>query len=1019
MSVASLDVTADEGQDPRDEISVADESAGSPFRDTQEDDRRLLSLCQQLHDARVCPPTPELTAHAGSDQLSRSPSPLAQYEHPPIVGSRAPTPTYQPDTPPPLFLPCSDDETDNEAPLSRNAADAPPAHPRPRPPSPPRKRRRVHKSTNNEKILAHVKRFVDLEAQETDVEEEDDETDADMVGFIDDDPVDDEPVHHPEDVHRERWRRVPESHRRRREQREIEAHELEKRPSATKTWRVKPVCLIQSSKAKDRSPQPSRDSHIPATVPSTDSRSPLEAISNQLTPEERVPALSFPSFQSPVGRWARVIAGTQLYKNDIVFVMDDSEYLAIPRVPYAKVLDTTLPLILNYSIQLDFRLCTPATNSSSATCSGCGAKNDDFKVGLNTGRGSHRTPRSRMPSRVTVSARCSRKAVIALSRHPLHRSMLRAARRGSCGRRPGEHTGRTGFIVVLAEMKQKDAQTKRDRLVRVAAVLERYNGTDAISKKSLESKENPCFAVAIQCLRLHILSTPRPLSIDDRVAVVAGAARGSSGRVESIGDDGVVTISVSGSEPCQVEMRHLRRDFRVCDVVEIIRGPKQGTAGFVVEVHTGGFVVFYPCTIPRMFNAMSDGYSFNREAIQPHTIYEDPTHLEQSTPFAVANSNLKFIPIDAQGFVAQPPAEFYASPTMQTAAQNRALYDELHTKWELDRMHTSKWFEGMFIQVGGKHPRKGIFGVVKGFRLHALPSQRKMRGQLPDITLRIQQDASLAEFDAKLNQLWDRYTNLPLQQALYFRKLGPINLWKKAEPVAEPVSWPKVCVVPEPAPTKFGFASFIGETNGGWLLQPEFVNKRIDVKVVDVKACLNTHLRKINTKTFAAEGKVGYLSPFPVPVNETKLNRDNLEVRLEPMSHPTMIPPGAIRPHRRTVPDPTTGLDQCISAAVGPVIIIGPDVYGSRQRVGQYAETIPASIQHGSLVVEVRFPLESGGRPPNGTYHLECLCRSRNVTLDAWNIPATDFDAPFDPVWAQEGWTKSAKTKSAKTTKGK
>jgi hypothetical protein len=203
------------------------------------------------------------------------------------------------------------------------------------------------------------------------------------------------------------------------------------------------------------------------------------------------------------------------------------------------------------------------------------------------------------------------------------------------------------------------------------------------------------------------------------------------------------------------------------------------------------------------------------------------------------------------------------------------------------------------------------------------------------------------------------------------------------------------------------------------LLQPEFVNKRIDVKVVDVKACLNTHLRKINTKTFAAEGKVGYLSPFPVPVNETKLNRDNLEVRLEPMSHPTMIPPGAIRPHRRTVPDPTTGLDQCISAAVGRVIIIGPDVYGSRQRVGQYAETIPASIQHGSPVVEVRFPLESGGRPPNGTYHLECLCRSRNVALDVWNIPATDFDAPFDPVWAQEGWTKSAKTKTAKMTKGK
>jgi hypothetical protein len=97
------------------------------------------------------------------------------------------------------------------------------------------------------------------------------------------------------------------------------------------------------------------------------------------------------------------------------------------------------------------------------------------------------------------------------------------------------------------------------------------------------------------------------------------------------------------------------------------------------------------------------------------------------------------------------------------------------------------------------------------------------------------------------------------------------------------------------------------------------------------------------------------------------------------------------------VPDPTTGLDQCISAAVGRVIIIGPDVHGSRQHVGDYAETIPASIQHGSAVVEVRFPREiGGGRPPNGRYHLECLCRSQNVKLRAFKLPATDFDAAPD-----------------------
>jgi ribosomal protein L24 len=328
-----------------------------------------------------------------------------------------------------------------------------------------------------------------------------------------------------------------------------------------------------------------------------------------LTPEERVPALSFPSFQSPVGRWARVIAGTQLYKNDIVFIMDDSEYLAIPRVPYAKVLDTNSSPEPELFDAERFQTLRPGDHLVKRNMFWLWGKERRFQSGLE-----HRAWK---PLYTTLENAVPSDRQRALFAQSGHRALQTTPFTGRCCALQegdfvvvvaGQHTGRTGFIVVLTEMKQKDAQTKRDRLVRVAVVLERYNGTDAISKKSLESQENPSFAVAIQCLRLHVLSTPSPLSIDDRVAVVAGAGRGSSGRVESIGDDGVVTISVSGGERCQVEMRHVRRDFRVCDVVEIIRGPKKGTTGFVVEVHTGGFVVFYPvsrlsdCRPPRVFN---------------------------------------------------------------------------------------------------------------------------------------------------------------------------------------------------------------------------------------------------------------------------------------------------------------------------------------------------------------------------------------------------------------------------------
>ncbi|KAJ7817314.1 hypothetical protein B0H13DRAFT_2379761 [Mycena leptocephala] len=587
MSVPFLDAMADDvARDGRPDITLDDESASSPST------------------TRRCARPPAIDCPRWIGAVVVLPSLLPQYEFPRWLARVPRHPRMNPTRPHPFSFPSATTRVTTR-PLFLTTAKIPSLRTLVlgRLAAAPSKRRRVQ-DTGARQALCGFGGTRDRRGRE------DDEMEEDMAGFIDDDPIDDEPVHHPEDIHRERWRRVPESHRR---ERESEARNLENEAKRYEDMARQAVFQIQRSKLP--STRWSRNSPIPLTRPSSNLRvhsaftrgdgsrsvyaetvdlfllrkaltkyagayrmhpeAPIE-----LTLEERVHALTFPPFDSPVGRWVRVISGTLLYKNDIVFVMDDSQYLAIPRVPYTKAVDNTD--------------CAPRAARQAQQVLAVGAERR-FQSGLE-----HRTWKPSYLSLEDAVPSDRERALFAESGH----SALRAT--SFTGRCCALHEG--DFVVV---MKHKDPQTKRDRLVRVAALLERYNSTDGISKKSLESKDNPSFAVPIRCLRLHILATPRPLAIDDRVLVVAGPSQGSFGRIEFFGND--------------VEMRHVQRAFRVCDMVEIIRGPKKGTPGFVVEVHTGGFVVFYPCTFPQIFNAMDEPENLRIETIENIPFMKTPT----------------------------------------------------------------------------------------------------------------------------------------------------------------------------------------------------------------------------------------------------------------------------------------------------------------------------------------------------------------------------------------------------------
>ncbi|KAJ6522621.1 hypothetical protein B0H19DRAFT_1277314 [Mycena capillaripes] len=106
----------------------------------------------------------------------------------------------------------------------------------------------------------------------------------------------------------------------------------------------------------------------------------------------------------------------------------------------------------------------------------------------------------------------------------------------------GEHTGETGYIKILKPIKR----------MRFAAVVPKDSGNNC-----------EVFTVAVQCLCLHTLVLTCSMSVGDRVGVVGGSAQGSSGWVETISNDDLVSftppseLSIKDVPVIEVEMRHV------------------------------------------------------------------------------------------------------------------------------------------------------------------------------------------------------------------------------------------------------------------------------------------------------------------------------------------------------------------------------------------------------------------------------------------------------------------------------
>ncbi|KAF8188312.1 hypothetical protein K438DRAFT_1972510 [Mycena galopus ATCC 62051] len=443
-------------------------------------------------------------------------------------------------------------------------------------------------------------------------------------------------------------------------------------------------------------------------------------------------------------------------------------------------------------------------------------------------------------------------------------------------------------------------------LVRYAAVQK-----DAATPITLTTiEDDSTFIVPAADLALQALAVVRSLIPGDRVKVVNGQeARGMSARVLGIAPDGMtrsraLDITQDGRDGMDPSVPVEQRRH-----LHIRYLQRDFHVGDVVNVVRGPTKEFLPCDADRLKVAADKTTSDGR--IKYHYVAQDVS-------FSVPTADIQFLHVDQW----HPPA----SSNVPTTG------DRL---WAVMLVNDKKF--------------KGYCGIIVGY-IQRNPAEKPQ--------YLIQLEARLTQVAVKLEDMRDRDTKRPLrdddqeEESFPQRQSAPPV---PEDPVVEDAVWGTggALIVPD-----------IGEDNGVWLTRAEFVNKRIDVKIVGVKK-----------------------SQFPKAIKENTLRTKGIKIRVVPMSHVAIIPADTLKPLRETPSQ------KCIGEEKGRVIIIGPDVYGSVDRMGQYAETMPGQSDHPE-VVQVRFvKSDSDAVSPRGLYALKCLCRALNQELQCGNIltPATPF----------------------------
>ncbi|CAK5284021.1 unnamed protein product [Mycena citricolor] len=493
-----------------------------------------------------------------------------------------------------------------------------------------------------------------------------------------------------------------------------------------------------------------------------------------------------------------------------------------------------------------------------------------------------------------------------------------------------EDRGKAGVIVCIP--------TRKHGRTRVAAVLPHYNGVEEITAVTLSRED--LLVVPLASLARHILSPHRPFDIRSRLKIVSSSLFGGIGHaIDSHSNTGYIDFrghSVEGNDlTMTIPWSECVLDFRVGDVVEIVSGPSQGTSGFILDLHIGGFVDIYPCTAGDVQAQLHGTFSPTESLVHDISIAG-----RESLNLRVPTFCIRTIPSNDKGYQFSLQTGWQSRKVAEDFVSSIVERHKILAASEEQLMYTGHGYVGQRVMIIGKHDLKGRTGVVVGYsylktsappeREHALSGSSEGKILQPlksqDVQLSVSMDLG-GEIRVAMKQVVHPEALIPLRQAMHWRNLrdalgARAERNKTPEPVAITQSWMDEIV-----------ESKVPEDNELWLADTRFLTKRLDLRVVSEAALKAIQVRaqaavngrksrlfsKFNARTFQHANMEGVLHTnqrHSMTAADLKLHFVKLRIgRFDD----ALVPAQGLLPVR-------TLNGACISAIRERVIIIGCNV---------------------------------------------------------------------------------------------
>ncbi|KAJ7048556.1 hypothetical protein C8F01DRAFT_1094732 [Mycena amicta] len=512
----------------------------------------------------------------------------------------------------------------------------------------------------------------------------------------------------------------------------------------------------------------------------------------------------------------------------------------------------------------------------------------------------------------------------------------------------------------------------RSKTVRFARVLPETDGLVTLDLGSQEVASG--WTVAISDLRLHILAIARPIRIGDRVRSVLGPAhRRLSLRVREVRHDTVEvydTNRTSEETPAfNLQLRHVVHDFREGDVVRVLRGHHMGQRGLVVSLLPGGYVTLYPGKIEdehfrlvpysqlepaALYSAPNPSKKWTEDDDLElgfyTTLYADTLVPPVSEPFKrpditirLASNYICFENWDSDD--TQLARSRHKKPWEEMDSTTRALSQKMQDN--------ERWLIGMFVRITGMHDLKGRCGEIKGYSW-TRPRPEKGRPDYGTIELAVGLELRTGTDRLPFHSVVERefattsVHTRPLEATLSNPTRPGLDTSRNSLPCRYPRPWSDDEMYGE-----YNAPPDVGDADGTWLLHTRFVDKRIDVVVVDrltmetIMKSSQRMTRQVNDKQLKFADAKGHLKILTQPLKKSETS----------------------------------------SAMIGFISSEGkPYVFGSSARIGQYAEVVPGATRWPDRVLRVKFALERTAfdavERPEMDYHLVSLCLAKNIPCE-------------------------------------